>query len=227
MTKLFNRTLQLALLAGTTISVHGAEIELYGDVTHTATGFIMESTNPGGFASVGYANTPRTSVMQMNMLTDLSANYRMLNSTQFAGGSPRFSMYFGVPGGGGEVPATYTLYIYWSNPVNTTPAPGWNNTGNAMDVDNSSVMFATDVAGYNINTYYGGASDKQSILNAIGGYHLRSLWMDLDAGWANPAGQKMEVNVFTINQNNYAVPEPASMAMLGMGALALIRRRKR
>lgn len=209
---------------------HSASIELWGDVTTTADGWLMNSPqDPYDYASIGYANTPRTSVIGMGAISSLSAEFRMLNSTQFAGGAPRFSLFFGTPDGGGIVPADNTIYIYWSNPVNTTPAPGWNNTGNAWDVNNTSVTWETNLAGgLGLPMYMTSAADKQTVLNAIGGFSLRSLWIDLDAGWASP--QSMEVRNYRLNDRELgepSVPGPIAALPFAIGLIVASRRRNR
>ncbi len=205
-----------------------ASIELWGDVTPTATGWLLNSAAQT-YASIGYANTPRTAVIGMGAITSLSAEYQMLNNTPFAGGAPRFSVYFGTPDGSGIVPADNSIYIYWSNPVNTTPAPGWNNTGNAWDVSNTSVTWETSLRGaLGVPMYMTSAADKQTVLNAIGGYSLRSLWIDLDAGWSSE--QSMEVKNYRLNNRALgepSVPGPAAILPFAVGLVAAARRRIR
>ncbi|WP_306391855.1 PEP-CTERM sorting domain-containing protein [Telluria beijingensis] len=119
----------------------------------------------------------------------------------------------------------------WSNGLNwyrTSGAGSWGFT--------TAGETALNTADVNLNNgfgnAYGGGTDERTLAAGLS-FHVNN--GNLISGWAyNPTGSNFtfiegaDQRVFWVaNSNTAAISEPGSIALLGIGALALIRRRNR
>lgn len=121
----------------------------------------------------------------------------------------------------------------WSeNGVTETPA-----TGAAITSDSLTVTIGTPVTAHNGDTmpYDGhtvGLTDLNNVLNNLGTTNPAGYaWPDTAANDSSPVGlTDLNLVYNNLGQGNSAIiaaPEPASLGLLGLGALAMIRRRSR
>ena len=152
-------------------------------------------------------------------LNTLSADFNWLQGS-YHGGSPRFDIGLDWDSSGtwnGSIDKL--VYVYWGTPPNFTDDPadpsGWQNTGNFM------TDAATRFQGPGGWVLYSPADAKTQ----WGNYTVLRAYVSLDAGWGG--AQWMDVDMVNINGAVYdAVPEPAGLAVLGVGAVTLLRRRR-
>jgi hypothetical protein len=184
-----------------------------------------DTTTPGapGYGGMFYtsANDPADTTLSLDTLSQLSADYKMTEGT-FGGGAPRFT-FFDFNGNSG--------YVYWGTPQGggtfTDPNAGnWANTGNYADPTSTDLRVALNGFGgqSTANTYETYAQAEAT----VGTTEIQYITLDLDGGFTGT--QQMLADNFTVNGESFnaqAVPEPASFSLLGIGALALLRRRRR
>lgn len=188
----------------------------YGNVTTApggpnGTAYRLTSDNSLGtaWAGVYYVADPG---MTLNDLTTASTDFSFLQG-RFGGGAPRFSI---------GLTNNTEIHVYWGSLPNfdDTPTPGWQNTGNLLASPDNRFDTAQEAGGL----FYDNAAHMYAAYGTMGVDYVS---LDLDGGWAVPGGiQQMDVTNFEVNGNFIPVPEPASMAILGIGALALIRKRR-
>jgi PEP-CTERM motif-containing protein len=183
-----------------------------------------DTTTPGapGYGGMYYtsANDPLDTTLTLNTLTELSADYEMTEGT-FGGGAPRFTI-FDFNGN--------SAYIYWGTPDGfnfTDPNAGsWANTGNYADPTSDDLRVALNgFGGQNTPNSFETYAQAEA---AVGNTEIQYITVDLDGGFTGT--QQMLVDNFTVNDESFnaqAVPEPASFSLIGVGALALLRRRRR
>ncbi|HVT11496.1 MAG TPA: PEP-CTERM sorting domain-containing protein [Fimbriimonadaceae bacterium] len=169
------------------------------------------STAWGGVYYVPNAGTT------LNDLTTVSSDFSWLQGT-FGGGAPRFSL--GLTNGS----VSHEAWVYWGTGPSYTdnPGAGWQNTGNLLASPDN--RFDTS----SFSSFGGQYGDNAAhMFSILGSWTVQYVSLDLDGGWSQTGGiQQMNVTNFQVNGATIPVPEPASMAALAIGGLALLRRRR-
>src|SRR6202042_2243068 len=124
------------LCSADSIGTYGDTTVVTGPDSNPAWQLTSDSSGPNTFSGV-YLNV--TSLLTPATLTELSADYVMLNGT-FDNGAPRFSI------GDTTMNANNEAYIYWGTPTSggdfTDPNNGnsnYANTGNYVDPASSDI----------------------------------------------------------------------------------------
>ena len=205
-----------------------AQVTTDGDVTiDTSNNWVLTSqygVNWPAYGSYGALDYTPTTTMDIDSLVSLSADYNQTYGT-FAGGAPRFDITSPTPFGDG---GPDTAYIYfgtttdgwtYTNPfANNTFGDTGNEVGNAIvQISNTNMTWADFQAAY-------GSQIIQDISLAVD-----AGWDQAGSGMPPNGGQQVLVSDFNVNGDNLATPEPATLALLGLGltALGIIGRRKR
>lgn len=211
----------LALAAIGLLAVPGAAMAdstgQYGDVQVVHSGPV---TNPAVFqltsangAAPGYAGIyfEFTNPLTLAGITQLSTDYQMTIGT-FAAGAPRFTIFDN---------SDHAAYVYFGTPQaggsSTDPNAGsYANTGNYADLMSSDLRVESNGFGGYSTGPLPHVTWADLVANA-GGTLVHYVTIDLDGGYAQPNGQRMLADNFTVNSNVLAVPEPATWAMLILG----------
>ncbi|HEX5228900.1 MAG TPA: hypothetical protein VFW44_14375 [Bryobacteraceae bacterium] len=168
-----------------------------------------------------------TNPLTPTTLTDLSADYVMLNGT-FGNGAPRFTLFDN---------SLNSAWIYWGTPAGggSFTDPNSGNT-NYMNTGNYADLASPDVRVY--SNGFGGDSNPNTgvtwaqFVALTGGTNISYITLDLDGGTPTN-NQVMDTTNFDVNGTIYvptaATPEPRdiSLALCGIGLAGLILRRHR
>lgn len=149
-----------------------------------------------------------------SQLTHLSADYNSVVGG-IAGGSPRFGIGIDLDDSGTWSLGDGWVQVLWGPAgsfVDPTPGPG--NTGNVIAMNDNGRYDLSQVGG-SAYTNYAAALALVGDKKVLSGDIIVDAYADGDVRLFETDGVNMQ-----------AVPEPTSMVALGLGALALIRRRR-